>query len=582
MRRSRLVGFSLVAILLVALLPASSAVAATEPAIWVGDVTVNAPFGRDDYVRVEVPVMLTTAPAEDIFIGWETDPTTADHYYGSGMLTIAAGSTTGQIPVAVRSRRNSGPETVFRVQILWATAGTVVDGVGTVTIRDPSNALAVGDTAVVETDELVAPVPVAVTLPARAKRMTTFTWEVRSATGSVGSDVLADSGTAWIDLGSLGTVVHVRLRGDREVESDETVQLVVTSANGVAIGDGVGVVTIRNDDREPEPTPTATASPTATPSPTDPFGWQPPAGAVPASGTALYIESAPGEFIGEGRTYLYTKANSVLTVSVTGGRVDFSVDGDEFWDGTVAEDRAQLETGYWPSVGRYPSETPGLAFYGNYRDCQRVLGRFSVDEFSYDPAGLATLTLRFEQRCELTGAPLRGFLRYDVSDPTTPPPPGDPSTFPWSPPPGAIPVGDANYLYFQSSTGDYIGQGRTELYTPLDSSLTVTESSGVIALHAVRDPSEWYGHWSGPDAQTQLTVGLYDDLQRYSAHNPVEGGLLFGGEGRFCDTLAGAFAVDGIEYDSQGLFAVRLRFAQHCDETGPPLYGALRWVRPSG
>ena len=73
---------------------------------------------------------------------------------------------------------------------------------------------------------------------------------------------------------------------------------------------------------------------------------------------------------------------------------------------------------------------------------------------------------------------------------------------------------------------------------------------------------------SGPDAQTQLQPGLYDDLGRYPFHNPVEGGLSMSGEGRGCNELAGAFAVDSIAYDAQGLAVVR-----------GPLRPALRRVR---
>jgi hypothetical protein len=35
-----------------------------------------------------------------------------------------------------------------------------------------------------------------------------------------------------------------------------------------------------------------------------------------------------------------------------------------------------------------------------------------------------------------------------------------------------------------------------------------------------------------------------------------------------------------VGYDAAGLASLSVRFVQHCEESGPPLYGALRWTRP--
>ncbi len=174
---------------------------------------------------------------------------------------------------------------------------------------------------------------------------------------------------------------------------------------------------------------------------------------------------------------------------------------------------------------------------------------------------------------------LRGFIRYERGDPTQPPPPGDAADFPWSPPAGAVPA-TGDYLYFESTPGDYIGQGRTDLYTAPDATLTGSDTSGVVRLRVTRGTSDWDVRVSGPDAQVQLQPGLYEDLGRYPFHNPVEGGLSMSGEGRGCNRLDGAFAVDAIAYDAGGLASFEVRFVQRCEVTNPPLYGAMRWTRP--
>jgi hypothetical protein len=192
------------------------------------------------------------------------------------------------------------------------------------------------------------------------------------------------------------------------------------------------------------------------------------------------------------------------------------------------------------------------------------------------------MTVRFEQRCEQTGPPLRGYFRWNRTDPTQPPPPGDPTLFPWSPPAGAVPT-TGSYLYFESSTGDYIGQGRTRLFTTPGVAFSPTWNGPLVQL-SLDDPATPGEDWSlsldGRINQSLLAVGLYEDVQRYPFDNKAKGGLSFYGEGRGCNTLLGTFAVDAISYDPAGLASFTARFVQRCEETGPPLYAAVHWERP--
>jgi hypothetical protein len=110
--------------------------------------------------------------------------------------------------------------------------------------------------------------------------------------------------------------------------------------------------------------------------------------------------------------------------------------------------------------------------------------------------------------------------------------------------------------------------------------LSASESSGEVHLRVDEGLGPWDIYVTGPDAQTQLLPGLYEDLGRWPFHNPTEGGLSQFGEGRGCNTVAGAFAVDAIAYDQTGLQSFSIRYVQRCEVTGPPLYGAMRWTRP--
>lgn len=562
--------------LLWAMLPAAATMAADGAQVSLGDVSVAEPSNKNGTVAVEVPVSVHGGAAGAITVAWRTvaeTAGTADFVAASGSITIPSGAAGGAIPVQIRADRVSEGTETFRVEATSISGATLADAVGRVTIRPSSAGLSIGDVTVTEPDAGLLQVAIPATLGGPPNKAVSFGWQLRSGSGTVGSDVVAASGTGTIPKGEMGTLVRVQVVGDTAVEPDEEVELVVTSVSNTSLADGIGRVTIVNTDVEPPPPPP----------PPDPFGWQPPAGAVPATGTAVYLESSPGDYVGQGRTYLYTKASSVLTVTTTNGRLDLRIEGDEGWSASFAQasNQSDVQVGYWENLGRYPFHVPGLSFSGEGRGCNTLLGRFIVDEVGYAAGVVQSVTVRFEQRCEVSGPPLRGFLRYDATDPTLPPPPGDAALFPWSPPPGAVPA-TGNYLYFESTLGDYIGQGQTRLYTEPSAAFVPDWGGNIVQLFT--GPAGSYPTWSatfvGRYTQALLEPGLYDDLQRYPFHNPAEGGLSFSGEGRGCNRLAGAFAVDSITWDGVDLAAVEIRFVQRCEVTGPPLYGALRWQRP--
>ena len=162
------------------------------------------------------------------------------------------------------------------------------------------------------------------------------------------------------------------------------------------------------------------ANPTDPPGPLNPPPgglWQPAAGATPASGNYIYLESAPGDYIGQGGTYLYTSADTTLTFSDTGGRLDVGVNGAERWNATFQTmlSLVRFETGYYGNLQRWPFHNPvrgGLSWSGEGRGCNRLAGWFVVDSVTYTGIDLTALELRFEQRCEETGPPLNGKLRW--------------------------------------------------------------------------------------------------------------------------------------------------------------------------
>ncbi len=309
--------------------------------------------------------------------------------------------------------------------------------------------------------------------------------------------------------------------------------------------------------------------------------WEPSAGATPATGNYIYLESDPGDYIGQGGTYLYTSANSVLTSSMANGRLSVTVNGNERWFGDfqAMSTLSQLEAGYYGGLQRFPFHNPvkgALSWSGDGRGCNTLTGWFVVDSVTYDGMTLDSIDLRFGQHCEGGAPALYGEIHWDANDttgaagPVVPPPAGL-----WEPASGITPA-TGNYIYLESELGDFIGAGGNYLYTLRDSEIIATTTDGHLSI-SVNGDEGWGGDFQAMNSLSRLEVGYYGDLQRYPFHNPTMGGLNWSGEGRGCNTLTGWFVVDSVTYDGMTLDSIDLRFGQHCEGGSPALHGEIHW-----
>jgi hypothetical protein len=197
-----------------------------------------------------------------------------------------------------------------------------------------------------------------------------------------------------------------------------------------------------------------------------------------------------------------------------------------------------------------------------------------IDKVTLTAGAVTALDLRFEQHCEAGTTALHGQIHWTQANADSAQAPGPaaiPSTL-WQPT-QAMPA-TGNYLYLQSGQGDPAGGGRTYLYTSSDAIITLNASGAHLGLQIAGDRN-WTGDFQGMQGMSQLTTGYYAGLERYPFHNPVLGGMAFGGA---CNTLTGWFAVDKISYNGTALAAIDLRFEQYCDGSTAPLRGKLHWV----
>jgi len=308
--------------------------------------------------------------------------------------------------------------------------------------------------------------------------------------------------------------------------------------------------------------------------------WRPAQGVMPATGNAVYLESDSGDYIGGGRNYLYTRADTQFRVSFPGAGLHIDVTGNQRWSGDFVGPNTlpRLAPGFYGDLTRYPFHNAaqgGLSWSGEGRGCNTLSGWLIVDSVAYEGTAMTAIDLRFEQHCEGGQQALRGRVRWSAQDGgAVPQPPAAPSGT-WEPAASSLPA-SGNYVYLQSTTGDYIGAGRSYTYTGSNAVLSVSGSNGHVGVRVNGDQT-WNGDFAGPQDLPQLVPGYYGDLQRYPFHNPVKGGLSWYGEGRGCNTLSGWFVVDKVTYVAGAMTELELRFEQRCEAGSAALRGKIKW-----
>ncbi len=183
-----------------------------------------------------------------------------------------------------------------------------------------------------------------------------------------------------------------------------------------------GLVQYRADDA------TQLAGPSAPPAGL----WKPAAGATPATGNYIYLESQAGDPVGQGQTFTYQPGMPGVDVSLytmfSGRSLNFSVTAPDFgWNGEIEgmASLEQLRPGYYGELRTAQSiqgdfgVAPKMRVKSVVNGCPGngfldlpYRGWFVVDDVSYVDGALKSLDLRFEQRCEGFDAPLRGQIHW--------------------------------------------------------------------------------------------------------------------------------------------------------------------------
>ena len=135
-------------------------------------------------------------------------------------------------------------------------------------------------------------------------------------------------------------------------------------------------------------------------------------------------------------------------------------------------------------------------------------------------------------------------------------------------------------LTMNSDSGDYIGGGQFQFYTPSDGVFSAYQNydQGVsLSFNSAGYEHWWYLDFAAPNDQL-LTVGTYNGATRFPFQASSEPGLSVTGDGRGCNTNTGSFTVLEVSYGSNGAInSFDAIFEQHCEGMTPAVRGEIRY-----
>ena len=221
-----------------------------------------------------------------------------------------------------------------------------------------------------------------------------------------------------------------------------------------------------------------------------------------AQTTALYFDSQPGDYVGQGQTRTWTDAELTFILTLSPDRSQLTVTTafdptKDNWRLVFAGPRGTaLGSGIYEPALDAPFQPPhlsGINVGGNGRGCDSV-GRFHVYELEVDSsAQVQRFAVDFEQHCNEKSAALFGSFRYRSTRA---------SLVPFN---GAYP--DYSVTITSSPNGKVTGPGIfcgsggtdcTETYAP----------DTAIALQAVPDPGFVFLGWAGYDCEGLASIPL--------------------------------------------------------------------------
>jgi hypothetical protein len=228
------------------------------PSVSINDVAVAE--GNAGTSTATFTVSLSAASGLPATVAFSTADGTAtqpsDYQSASGVLTFAAGQTTGTVSVTIVGDTANEPNESFVVNLANPTNASIADpqGVGTMTNDDavaPAQGFSVSDAVVREPHGGHNLVHFKVTLSSAAPSWTSVKYTTANGTAKAGSDYKPESGTLVFHRGERFKTITIKVLADRIYEGNENFSVQLFSPANAAIADGTGVGTIVDNDRQP-------------------------------------------------------------------------------------------------------------------------------------------------------------------------------------------------------------------------------------------------------------------------------------------------------------------------------------------
>lgn len=178
----------------------------------------------------------------------------SDYASQTGVLVaFAPNSPTASFTVNVNGDSNFEPDENFFVNVTSVTNATIGDGQGQGTVQndDPPPSVSINDVSKSEGNGGVTAYTFTLTRTGDLSVQSVVSWSTADGSAAAPSDYALVAPTQVIFAPNQTTAqVTVNVNGDTTVETDETFFVNLTAVSNVAIGDGQGVGTIKNDDPE--------------------------------------------------------------------------------------------------------------------------------------------------------------------------------------------------------------------------------------------------------------------------------------------------------------------------------------------
>jgi len=202
-------------------------------------------------------ITLSAATTNPVVVNYVTSDGTAlaasDYVATNGILTIAAGATTGTVAVPVHGDTLVEPDETLTLTLSAPTNATIATATATGTILNDDTApvkpsISIAPSSVTEGNIGTSNLIFTITLSAATTNPVVVNYATSDGTALAASDYVATNGILTIAAGATSGTVTVPVNGDTLVEPDETLTLTLSAPTNATIATAAATGTILNDD----------------------------------------------------------------------------------------------------------------------------------------------------------------------------------------------------------------------------------------------------------------------------------------------------------------------------------------------